>query len=130
MDEFMAVIKPFAGNFAPENWMFCHGQLLEIESNHVLFSLIGTTYGGDGMNTFQLPDLRSRVAIGIGQGQGLSHIVLGQFSGQETVSLRNVAATPMSAAGNLAAASPAPHNNRQPYVGIHYIICVQGIYPQ
>jgi microcystin-dependent protein len=87
MDEFMGVIKLFAGNFAPKGWMFCNGQILSINSNQALFSLIGTTYGGDGTTTFALPDLRSRVPIGAGQGPGLSNYPQGQKGGAEQVTL-------------------------------------------
>jgi microcystin-dependent protein len=77
----------FAGNFAPRGWAFCEGQLLSIASNTALFSLVGTTYGGDGRTNFALPDLRGRVAIHPGQGPGLSSYVLGQAGGTEQVTL-------------------------------------------
>lgn len=77
----------FAGNFAPVGWAFCDGQLLPINQNDALFQLIGTTYGGDGINTFALPDLRGRHAIHQGQGPGLSPYIIGQAGGQETVTL-------------------------------------------
>jgi microcystin-dependent protein len=73
--------------FAPVNWMFCQGQLLPISQFDALYNLIGTTYGGDGVQTFALPDLRGRTAIGIGQGPGLSNYVLGQQGGVEVVVL-------------------------------------------
>ena len=74
-------------NFAPRGWAMCQGHLLSIAQNTALFSLLGTTYVGDGRTTFGLPDLRSRVAIGMGQGPGLSNYVEGQSSGLETVTL-------------------------------------------
>ena len=77
----------FGGNFAPRNWAFCDGQLLPINSNQLLFSLLGTTYGGDGRTTFALPELRGRVAIHPGNGPGLSPYRLGQKGGTETVVL-------------------------------------------
>ena len=80
-------ISMFAGNFAPRGWAFCDGQLLAINSNQALFSLLGTTYGGDGRTTFALPDLRGRAPIHAGHGPGLSNYQLGQRSGQETVTL-------------------------------------------
>lgn len=80
-------IRMFAGNFAPRNWAFCAGQLLSISQNQELFSVIGTIYGGDGQNTFGLPDLRGRVAIGPGQGSGTSNYTQGQMSGSETNTL-------------------------------------------
>ncbi len=87
MDEFIGIIKLFAGNFAPRGWMFCQGQTLPIAQNSALFALLGTTYGGDGVRTFKLPDLRGRVPIGFGQGPGLSDVVQGQASGSEKVAL-------------------------------------------
>lgn len=84
---FIGQIKLFAGNFAPAGWADCDGSLLAISSNEALFSLIGTTYGGDGQNTFALPDLRGRVAVGIGQGPGLSNYTIGQQGGAEAVTL-------------------------------------------
>jgi len=77
----------FAGNFAPRGWAFCNGQLLSISQNTALFSILGTTYGGDGRTTFGLPDLRGRVPIQPGQGPGLSNYVLGQKAGTENVTL-------------------------------------------
>lgn len=75
-------IRIFAGNFAPDGWALCNGQLLSISENEILFSLIGTTYGGDGQSTFALPNLQGRVPIGIGNGYTLS-----QAGGAETVTL-------------------------------------------
>jgi microcystin-dependent protein len=74
----------FAGTFAPRNWALCNGQLLQIASNTALFSIIGTTYGGDGRVTFALPDLRGRASIGAGTGPGLPTYRLGQSGGTET----------------------------------------------
>lgn len=84
---YVGEIRLFAGNFAPAGWMLCQGQLLSIAENDVLFQLIGTTYGGDGQNTFQLPDLRGRVPLHAGQGSGLSNRTLGETGGQETVTV-------------------------------------------
>lgn len=80
-------IRLWAANFAPQNWMFCHGQILPIAQNTALFSLLGTTYGGDGRVTFALPDLRSRVPVGVGQGPGLSDTHLGETKGTELTTL-------------------------------------------
>jgi microcystin-dependent protein len=85
--EGMAAIVMFAGNFAPYGWAFCNGQLQSIADNAALFSLLGTTYGGDGSTTFGLPDLRGRVPIGQGPGLGLSNYALGQMGGQENITL-------------------------------------------
>lgn len=85
-DPFIAEIKIFAGNFAPAGFAFCNGQLLPISQNSALFSLTGTTYGGDGESTFALPDLRGRVPVhsGNSQGPGLTNRPLGQRSGSES----------------------------------------------
>ena len=88
MDEpFIGEIRPIGLNYAPRGWAFCNGQLLPINQNQALFSLLGTTYGGNGVQTFALPDLRSRVPVGTGQGPGLSPYSLGQVGGVESVTL-------------------------------------------
>lgn len=84
MDQMLGEVRIFAGNFAPRGWAFCAGQLLAISQNSALFSLLGTTYGGDGRTTFGLPDLRGRAPIGVGQGPGLTNRLWGQRSGGET----------------------------------------------
>lgn len=86
-EPFIAEIKMFGGNFAPRGYAFCDGQLLPIAQYSALFSLLGTTYGGDGRTTFALPDLRGRVAVHPGRGAGLSDYRLGQKGGQEQVTL-------------------------------------------
>ncbi len=90
-------IRIFSGNYAPSGWAFCNGQTMSISQNTALFSLLGTTYGGNGINTFALPDMRQRVVMHPGQGPGLSLHDLGETSGSETVTL---------VAGNL-----PPHNH-------------------
>lgn len=80
-------ITLFAGNFAPQGWALCHGQLLAISSNNALFSLLGTVYGGDGRTTFGLPDLRGRVPVHPGSGAGLPPVSQGEKFGAETVNL-------------------------------------------
>lgn len=87
MDPFIGQIIIFAGNFAPRNWAICNGQTLTISENPALFSIIGTTYGGDGRTTFVLPDLRGRVPMGSGNGIGLSPRVIGRRYGSENVTL-------------------------------------------
>lgn len=82
-DPFIAEIILFGGNFAPRGWAFCNGQLLAIASNQALFSILGTTYGGDGRTTFALPDLRGRVPLHPGTGPGLTTRQLGEKSGVE-----------------------------------------------
>ena len=86
-EPFIAEIIMFGGNFAPRNWAYCDGQLLSVSSNTALFSLLGTTYGGDGRTTFGLPDLRGRTAIGPRQGPGLSNYRLGERGGVQSVTL-------------------------------------------
>ena len=86
-DPFVAEIRIFAFNFAPKGWAFCDGQLLPISQNTALFSLLGTTYGGDGKSTFALPDMQGNAPMHPGQGQGLSERFLGEMGGAETVTL-------------------------------------------
>ena len=181
MEPTLAEIRIFAGNFAPRSWAFCQGQLLPISQNQSLFSLLGTTYGGDGRTTFGLPDMRGRTAIHAGHGPGLSDRRLGSKGGSEYNILNttqipshnhtvvtNAAKTPAvsTPAGNYPAAmagrttgSPPENaglsgygttktgtmsvnsvvvgntggnqsvNNMQPWLAIHYIIALQGIFP-
>ena len=86
-DPFIAEVRIFAGNFAPTGWAFCNGQIMSISQNTALFSLLGTTYGGDGKSTFALPDLQDRVPMHTGQGPGLSQRDLGESAGVEAVTL-------------------------------------------
>lgn len=86
-DPFVAEIRIFPFNFAPKGWAWCDGQLLPISQNTALFSLLGTTYGGNGTNNFALPDLQGRAPMHPGQGPGLSLHVLGETGGAETVTL-------------------------------------------
>ena len=163
---FIGEIRMFAGNFAPRGWILCQGQLLAISSNTALFSILGTTYGGNGTSTFALPDLRSRVPVGVGQGPGLSDIVLGEVAGSETITLSagqipahthtvqmpastgaqtsnrptgayqasgnaysSVADTTMAAATSASSGGNQAHSNLPPYLGMNYILCVEGIFP-
>lgn len=172
MDPFIGEISIFAGNYPPKGWAFCQGQLLAISTNTALFAILGTTYGGNGVTTFALPDLRGRVLVGPGQGMGLQQSYsLGETGGQENVTLninqmpahnhvatvaansnagnsaapnghtlaasdqRNDQYTDQGGNGNLAgvtvgiAGGSQPHENRQPYIAINFIIALQGIYP-
>ena len=105
VEAYAGEIRLFAGNFAPRGWAFCEGQLLPVSGNEVLYSLLGTTYGGDGINTFALPDLRGCVPIHpSGNGQ------VGQRTGGAGV-----------AAGN--------DTKTTPTLGLNYIICLQGVFP-
>lgn len=168
-EPFLGEIRLAAFNFAPVGWALCEGQLLPIVQYTALFALLGTFYGGDGVQTFALPDLRGRVPIGFGQGPGLSQYVQGETGGVETVTL---AVTQMPAHGHYVHASakngtkvspvgnypavdatgtaaqfnqnptgemnPAmitqtggnlPHENRQPFLTLNWIIALQGIFP-
>lgn len=179
MEELMGVIKSFSGNFAPVNFMFCDGRLLSIAQNSALFSLLGTTYGGDGISTFALPNLNGRYPLGIGS-NGSQTYVLGEQSGtpQTTImsmNLPSITSQLKVAKANATSAAPSatsaiaipgttvgrdftavpsfidnatpasvtllnpqsvmfvgqnqPIDNMIPYMGMNYIICVQGIYP-
>jgi microcystin-dependent protein len=104
MEGTMSEIRMFAGNFPPQSWAFCQGQVQSIAQNTALFALLGTTYGGDGQTTFNLPDLRSRVPIHTGTGPGLSNYQLGQQGGSEsnTLTAANVGGHTHAVTGNAA----------------------------
>lgn len=174
MEGYIAEIRMFAGNFAPRGWAFCQGQILSIAQNTALFSLLGTTFGGNGQTTFALPDFRGRVAVGTGQGPGLPSVDLGEVSGSPTHTLITTeipahthtlnastnGPTVNTASGNLLASQSrsnggtmpnvyGPNSNQtpmgnlaigiaggsqpfsimQPYLGMNFIICLEGIYP-
>ncbi|HEV3041408.1 MAG TPA: tail fiber protein [Candidatus Angelobacter sp.] len=168
---FLAEIRIFTGNFAPKGWALCDGQLMSISQNTALFSLLGTTYGGDGKSNFALPNLQGCAPMQAGQGPGLSLRDLGETSGEQTVTLLQTEmpahshgvlatsgssqASPVSNAwasgqkgfGNVYAASnPStnvqmnpfgtsiaggnlPHNNMPPFLGLTFIIALQGVFP-
>ena len=86
-DYFLGEIRMFGGNFAIKNWAFCNGQLMSIAQNTALFSLLGTTYGGNGIQTFALPDLRGRIPMGQGNGPGLTPRIIGEVGGTEPVTV-------------------------------------------
>src|SRR5215831_4809594 len=87
-EPFVGEVRMFGGNFAPAGWAFCQGQLIPISENETLFNLIGTTYGGDGQETFALPDLQGRVPLHQGQGPGISQsYIIGEEAGVESVTL-------------------------------------------
>ncbi|MGF7214424.1 microcystin-dependent protein [Spirosoma lacussanchae] len=142
MEGYVGEIKLFAGDYAPMNWAFCHGQMLSIRENQILYSITANLYGGDGRDTFALPDLRGRVPVGQGQGKDQNvNFALGAKQGAENVTLtdKQNGVAPVSVGNNTALATqtavltptPAqPHNNRAPYLGLHYIICLRGYYPE
>src|SRR5215208_3940598 len=86
-EPYIGEIRMFAGNFAPNGWMFCSGQLIPISENDALFTLLGTTYGGDGQETFALPNLQSRIPIHMGTGPDGATYQLGEAAGTESVTL-------------------------------------------
>lgn len=176
MDPYIGEIRIFAGNYAPQGWAFCEGQILPLQQHTALFSILGTMYGGDGRTNFALPDLRERTPMHEGAGPGLTPRVIGESGGSDTVVLtenqipmhahqamcrvgeegpsadsnrpdNNVWAdysggrtTPRlysqeqpNAKMKSNAISPIgnqqPHNNRQPYLGLRFIIALQGVFP-
>jgi microcystin-dependent protein len=167
---FVAEVRIFTGNFAPTGWAQCNGQLMPISQNTALFSLLGTTYGGDGKSTFALPNLQGSAPMQQGQGPGLSLRDLGEIGGEQNVTLLQtempahshgvqcVSAgggtnsptnafwagggrgappmyTPLAANVNMSplatsiAGSSLPHNNMMPYLGLTFIIALQGVFP-
>jgi microcystin-dependent protein len=109
---FIGEIRMFAGNFAPAGWAFCDGQEMPISENDALFTLIGTTYGGDGENTFALPNMQSRVPVHSGQGPGLGSYQLGEMAGVESVTL-TVNQTPTHNHAFVASSSLGTSNDAQ-----------------
>jgi microcystin-dependent protein len=171
-DPFLGEIIMFGGNFAPRGWAFCNGQLMSIAQNTALFSILGTTYGGDGQTTFALPDLRGRVPVhsGSSQGPGLPPVQLGEMAGFPSVTILQtnmpphnhlVAASQTATTADPNGAVPAslgrdatPHiyaaqpdgthmnptmismagggqpiSVQQPYLGVNFIIALEGIFP-
>src|SRR5438128_2483000 len=167
---FVAEIRIFTGNFAPKGWALCDGQLMPISQNTALFSLLGTTYGGDGKSTFALPDLQGCAPMQAGQGPGLSLRDLGETAGEQTVTLLQTEMPshthlPVASNGGGGVLSPAnavwagdagrnpaprfnsaqnvqmspfataitggnlPHNNLPPFLGLTFIIALQGVFP-
>ncbi|HEX6430552.1 MAG TPA: tail fiber protein [Niastella sp.] len=124
MEGYIGQIMLFAGTFAPRNWQYCYGQIISIAQNTALFSILGTTYGGNGTTTFALPDLRGRVPVGTGNGPGLSNWVMGQQEGTEVVTLtiNNLPAHshPMMVSNNAATAATGANNG--------YIALAKGLY--
>lgn len=119
-------IRLFAGNFAPNTWAFCQGQLISISQNTALFSILGTTYGGNGQTTFALPDMRGRIARGIGQAPALANVLLGEQSGQlsRTMNVNEMPAhnhTLSIPAATQGAWSDSPGNSNSP-AGRHHAI--------
>jgi microcystin-dependent protein len=121
MEGTIGEIRMFAGNFQPRAWAFCQGQLMSIAQNSALFSILGTTYGGDGQQTFALPNLAGRTSVGVGSSPGLTNYVLGEMLGHETQTLSQstmpahshaMMATSDGAATNVAAGASLASNPR------------------
>jgi len=113
-DQYLGEIRVWAGNFAPQGWQLCNGQLLPISQYTALFSILGTTYGGDGIRTFGLPNFQSRIPLHWGNGPGLTPYVIGDETGSENVTVLTTempAHTHPAMASNAAAAQAAPDNN-------------------
>ena len=113
-DPYLGEIRMFAGNFAINGWAECNGQTMSISQNTALFSILGTTYGGNGTLTFALPDFRSRVPTHVGQGVGLSPYVLGEQTGVESVTLL---ATQMPTHNHAVACNSGGGNQASPVSG-------------
>ena len=101
MEELIGTIKLFAGEFAPRGYMFCYGQILKQNDYQALFSVLGYTYGGNGTTSFALPDLRSRVPVGVGEGNGLSNYQLGENKGAENNQILNTNIPALGGIANL-----------------------------
>lgn len=127
---FIGEVDLFAGNFAPRQWAFCDGQLLAISSNEALFSILGTIYGGDGRTTFGLPDLRSRVAVGVGQGPGLRSYRIGSRGGSETDTITSATMpTHTHTASGKVKASNDPAQAGSSAAGQHFAEFTGAVYP-
>jgi microcystin-dependent protein len=129
-DQFVAEIRIFPGNFAPKGWALTNGQLLPISQNTALFSLLGTQFGGDGKSNFALPDFRSRMPLGQGQGAGLSNRIIGEAGGAETITLQGLAipSAPTSPVSASVGYRPQPLTI-SPFLVLNFIIALQGIFP-
>jgi microcystin-dependent protein len=175
-DPYIGEIRIFAGNFAPNGWFFCNGQLLPISQYSALFSILGVQYGGNGTTNFGLPNLQGSVPVGSGDGPGLTPRIVGEMGGSDNVSLLSTEMpahnhrpmgyatdgtttapagdvwaqtsvsgrhgvtpvalfnttpdTPMSPMALGVNGSSMPHNNMQPFLGLNFIICYNGDFPQ
>lgn len=159
---FMAEIKIISWNYAPKGWAFCNGQFLPINQNQALFSILGTTYGGNGQTTFALPDFRGRIPLHVGNGllQGNTggeefhtlnmgempahnHVLQGNSAAGNALAPNNnflgdISTKAYGGVANLTTLSPStvtnaggsqPHEDRQPFLVLNFIIALQGIFP-
>jgi microcystin-dependent protein len=128
--QFIGEIRMVGFDFAVAGWAFTGGQTIAISQNNALFTLLGTTYGGDGQTTFMLPDLRSRMPMHMGQGVGLSSRTIGQRGGAETVTFPSAPVPSAPVAPIQALASHAsPVESMSPFLAVSFIIALQGIFP-
>ncbi len=127
---FMAEIKVFSFGFAPNNWALTNGQTLPINQNQALFSLLGTTYGGNGQTTFMLPDLRARMPIAEGRGHGLGESA-GALTAQLAVTTSRVGGSAASGGLVMVPRSPSlnPIATTPPYLAVNFSIALAGIFP-
>ncbi len=133
-EQYVGEVILFSGNFAPSGWFFCDGQVLPIAQYTALFSLLGTTYGGNGTTNFELPDLQGRAAVGTGAGPGLPNVNLGQSYGvaSTTLSLSQIPshAAPLANGGSTGITGGGQSfNSQNPSLGLNYMIALQGIFP-
>lgn len=146
VEAYIGEIRLFAGNYPPSGWAFCNGQQIAISQNQALFAILGTTYGGNGQTYFNLPDLRGRVPVHSGQqtAPDVPFVQLGQKVGSTNVTLSQnnlpfVSApspkfqkndtTGVSIPQIVGNPNPLPYNSYQPSLGLNYIICLYGIWP-
>jgi microcystin-dependent protein len=127
---YLGEIRMVGFNFAALGWAFANGAVMAISQNDALFNLIGTTYGGDGQQTFALPNVQSRMPMHQGQGVGLSSRVIGQTGGSETASFvsAQIPTSPQAPIQALASSSPSV-GSISPLLVINFIIALQGIFP-
>jgi len=127
-DQFLAEIRIFACNFAPQAWALCNGQIMPLSQNTALFSLLGTTYGGDGKSTFGLPNLQGSTALSLGQGPGLFNYDLGETGGAATVTL-NQANLPIHNHSVVPALGASATTASPSNAVLNFCIALSGIFP-
>jgi len=122
MEPFIGEIRMFGGNFAPRGWALCNGQLMSIAQNTALFSILGTTYGGDGRTTFALPNLQGRFPMHWGRGAGLSDRQIGEQGGSENAEI-------IKAPGHGFGPGDGGVSVTPPFTAVSFIIALEGIFP-
>lgn len=137
VEAFIGEIRLFAGTYAPAGWAFCNGQQIAIQQNQALYAVIGTTYGGNAASYFNLPDLRGRVPVhsGVQQPIDVPFVQLGQKLGSASYTpiaspkFQKNDSTGVSIPQLVGNPNPVPHSLYQPSLGLNYIICLYGIWP-